>query len=57
MLHGEYGIDDVCLSLLNVVGKEGATSKLLLPLTNQEIYALRKSAECLKETIASIRIK
>ena len=22
MLHGEYGIDDVCLSLLNVVGNK-----------------------------------
>ena len=54
MLHGEYGIDDVCLSLLNVVGRDGATSKLLLPLTNQEIYALRKSAECLKETISRV---
>lgn len=54
MLHGEYGIDDVCLSLLNVVGREGATSKLLLPLTNQEIYALRKSAECLKDTLRKI---
>ena len=26
MLHGEYGIDNVCLSLLNIVGKEGAHS-------------------------------
>ncbi len=56
MLHGEYGIDDVCLSLLNVVGRDGATSKLLLPLTNQEIYALRQSAECLKEIIRNVKI-
>lgn len=56
MLHGEYGIDDVCLSLLNVVGREGATSKLLLPLTNQEIYSLRQSAECLKEIIRNVKI-
>ena len=56
MLHGEYGIDDVCLSLLNVVGRDGATSKLLLPLTNQEIYSLRQSAECLKEIIRNVKI-
>lgn len=54
MLHGEYGIDDVCLSLLNIVGKQGATSKLLLPLTTAEKLALEKSAECLKETIKRI---
>lgn len=56
MLHGEYGIEDVCLSLINVVGREGATSKLLLPLTNQEIYKLRESADCLKEIIKKVRI-
>lgn len=56
MLHGEYGIDDVCLSLVNVISREGATSKFLLPLTNQEIYSLRKSAECLKEIINNVKI-
>ncbi len=55
MLHGEYGIDDVCLSLLNVVGREGATSKLLLPLTTKETLALHKSAECLKQIINSVK--
>lgn len=55
MLHGEYGIDDVCLSLLNIVGRDGATSKLLLPLTTKEKLALEKSAECLKEIIKSVK--
>ena len=56
MLHGEYGIDDVCLSLLNVVGNKGAHSKVLLPLTEEEIKSLHKSAESLKEVIRSIEI-
>lgn len=56
MLHGEYGIDDVCLSLLNVVGNKGAHSKVLLPLNDEEIKSLRHSADCLKETINSIEI-
>ncbi len=56
MLHGEYGIDDVCLSLLNVVGPEGSSSKLLLPLTTKETLALRKSADCLKEIIKNVKI-
>ena len=29
MMHGEYGIDDVCLSTLNIVGWEGVHAKLL----------------------------
>ncbi len=56
MLHGEYGINDVCLSLLNIVGHEGAHSKVLLPLNEKEIAALHHSAKCLKEIIKSIEI-
>ncbi|MBE6734820.1 MAG: L-lactate dehydrogenase [Ruminococcaceae bacterium] len=56
MLNGEYGIDDVCLSLLNVVGNNGAHSKVLLPLTDEEIVKLRASADTLKEVIRSVNI-
>ena len=56
MLHGEYGIDDVCLSLLNVVGSKGAHSKIMLPLNDEEIAALHKSADSLKEVIRNIEI-
>ena len=56
MLHGEYGIDDVCMSLLNVVGKDGAHSKVLLPLSESEVEALKHSANCLKEVIKSITV-
>ena len=54
MLHGEYGIDDVCLSLLTVVGHDGAHSKLLVPLNDDELKALHHSADCLKEIINQI---
>ena len=56
MLHGEYGIDDVCLSLLNVVGNKKTHSKVLLPLNEEEIKALRHSADCLKDIINNIEI-
>ena len=56
MLHGEYGIYDVCLSLLNVVGNRGAHSKVLLPLTDKEIDDLHLSAEKLKTVIKSIKL-
>lgn len=55
MLHGEYGIDDVCLSLLNVVGSKGAHSKVLLPLNDEEIKALHYSADTLKDIIKNIK--
>ncbi len=56
MLHGEYGIDDVCLSLLSVVGHNGAHSKVMLPLNDAEIKALHRSAESLKDIIRQTKI-
>ena len=51
MMHGEYGIDDVCLSTLSVVGNKGIRSKVMLPLNDDEIIKLRHSADKLKEII------
>lgn len=56
MLNGEYGIDDVCLSLLNVVGDKGAHAKIMLPLTEEETAALHNSAKVLKDLIAGLNI-
>lgn len=56
MLHGEYGIDDVAMSLLTVVGRNGAHSKILLPLKENEIIALRRSADSLKDIIRQTNI-
>ena len=56
MMHGEYGVDDVCLSVLTLVGKNGAHSKVMLPLNDEEVAALQKSAESLKEIINSVTL-
>lgn len=56
MLHGEYGISDVCLSTLNVVGKEGVVAKVMVPLNDEEVKALHHSAETLKEVIKKLDI-
>lgn len=56
MLNGEYGIDDVCLSLLNVVGAKGAHAKIMLPLNEEEMKALHNSAKVLKDLIAGLNI-
>ena len=56
MLHGEYGLYDICLSLLNVVGEKGAHSKVLLPLNDEEIKQLYRSAGSLRTVINSIKL-
>lgn len=56
MMHGEYGIEDVCLSVLNTVGWEGVHSKLLAPLTEEETGLLRHSADVLKDVIGNLDI-
>lgn len=57
MMHGEYGIEDVCISTLTVVGPEGIKGKLAVPLTEEEIEKLKKSADTLKEVIAHIDLE
>ena len=56
MMHGEYGIDDCCLSVLAVVGREGAHGKVMLNLTDNEIAQLRNSERCLKEVMKNLSI-
>ena len=56
MMHGEYGIDDVCLSVLNTVGWEGVHSKLLAPRAEEETGLLQHSADVLKDVISNLDI-
>ena len=54
MMHGEYGIDDVCLSVLNTINQDGVSGKVLVPLDDSELEKLRHSAECLKNVIKGL---
>ena len=54
MMNGEYGISDVCLSVLNLVDSTGVRGKISNDLTEDELAKLRRSADKLKETIAAI---
>jgi len=56
MLNGEYGLNDVCLSTLSVVGYKGIRNNVELPLNDEEIKALHHSADTLKGIINSIEI-
>ena len=54
MMHGEYGIEDVCLSTLTLVGPNGVQGKVPMRMNKAEIEQLQKSADALKEIIAQI---
>ena len=56
MMHGEYGIENVALSTLNMVGHEGVRGKVNVPMTDEEVRLLRKSADTLKDVISNLEI-
>ncbi len=56
MMHGEYGIEDVCLSTMTIVGPEGTKGKVPVELTYDEQLKLRASADALKAVIKSLDI-
>lgn len=56
MMHGEYGVDDVCLSTLNLVDRSGVRGKILNKLTPEEEAKLQASAAKLRSVIDQIEI-
>ena len=56
MMHGEYGIEDVCLSVMTLIGPDGIKGKLPVKLTDEEVAKLQASANALKEVIKGLDI-
>lgn len=56
MMHGEYGVEDVCLSALCLVGENGVHEKIVTPLTWEETKRMQASAGKLKEIITGLKI-
>ena len=56
MLHGEYGIEDVCLSIPTIINANGVVGKVLPDMTEEEVEKLRRSADTLKAVIAQVQI-
>ncbi len=56
MMHGEYGINDICFSTLNMIGHSGIRGKVNVALTDEEIAKLHRSADTLKEVIKNLDI-
>ena len=54
MMHGEYGVEDVCLSVLSLVDRSGVRGKILNALTDDEIAKLHASANKLKSVIKDL---
>ena len=51
MMHGEYGIEDVVLSMPAIVGKYGIETRVPIDLSEEEIDDLKRSAQTLKEFV------
>ena len=55
-MEGEYGVEDVCLSTLCVLGREGVKTTLTPKLSDEEVEKFQASAKAMKEVIAQINI-
>ena len=55
LANGEYGISDVCLSMLTVVGKWGVKARIPAELTPEEVVKLQHSAACLRSVIDKLK--
>ena len=54
MMHGEYGIEDVVLSMPCIVGADGYETKVPIALDQEEVTALHESAGTLKKVLSEI---
>lgn len=54
LLDGDYGVSGVCLSVPTVVGREGAGERLSVPMTDDEVELLRRSADSIRATLEQV---
>jgi L-lactate dehydrogenase len=54
LLKGEFGINDVCLSVPSIVSDRGVTRIIESPLSQEEMKSLTSSAGILREAIGSL---
>jgi L-lactate dehydrogenase len=54
LIHGQYGIRDVCLSVPTILGRAGAIDQLEFELWPKEVMALQRSGQVLRETIDQV---
>lgn len=54
LVTGHYGIDDICLSVPAVVGREGVKKVLDIPLNEDEMRRLNESAEKISGLVGEV---
>lgn len=54
LLEGQYGIEDVCISVPTIVSQNGAEQILEIPLSEEELEKLQASAKELHEVLAGL---
>ncbi len=57
MMHGEYDLEDVCISTLTRIGCGGVLGKLPVPLDAEEYKKLHHSANVLKDVIKQLDLE
>ena len=56
VLEGQYGLENLCLSIPSIVGQDGVETVLEIPLAPQERAALLASAQQLQEVIGHLEL-
>lgn len=51
MIYGHYGVDGICLGVPTIVGRNGAEAVLDIPLSQEELAQLQRSANTMREMI------
>lgn len=54
IMHGDFGIEDVCLSMPTILSAEGVETHIPIELSKKENTSLKKSADTLKNIIAGL---
>jgi L-lactate dehydrogenase len=56
LVEGEYDISDICLSVPAIIGRNGVSRIIRIPLDDSELEKLKASASVLKNTIKGLEI-
>ena len=56
MMHGEYEINDIALSMPAIIGRDGVETHVPIKLNDEEIQKLKNSAKILREILAQNEI-
>jgi len=57
LVSGHYGVEDICLSVPAVIGREGVKQVLDIPLNDDEMRRLKISAETIRDYIDKLDLR